>query len=162
MSDQPNSEQMEPASPAALRDTRWLAGAIWGALLLALVVTSGYGITSFAQGSISSRYIGLPLSGDDAPSAKVAALAGIVLSAIAALLILAAWRAFAKATNALVGALADASDATDDQPAPGDWIVADPRGVVLTMAGEVVQFVGAAWAVMVVTPAILGLATAFS
>lgn len=162
MSDSPEFENYAPASPAALRDARWLTAAIWGALLLALVVTSGYGITSFAQGSISSRYIGLPLTGGTDPNQKVAAVAGIIMSAAAALLIFAAWRSFAKATNTLVNAIANSSDADDDAPAAADWVATDRNNMLFTVAGEVVQFLGAAWAVMVVTPAVLGLTTAFS
>jgi hypothetical protein len=162
MSDSPELENYAPASPAALRDARWLTAAIWGALLLALVVTSGYGITSFAQGSISSRYIGLPLTGGSDPNQKVAAVAGIIMSAAAALLIFAAWWSLARATNTLVNAIANSSDAEDDVPAAADWVATRRDNMLFTVAGEVVQFLGAAWAVMVVTPAVLGLTTAFS
>ncbi len=160
MSDQPDSA-VEPANPAALRDGRWLAGGIWGALLLTLVTTSGYGIKAFSDGSIASRYIGLPLDGSSEASAKVAAVLGVVLSTAAALLILAAWRAFVRTTNVLISALADSNDDPDEAPVPADWMMTDAKGAVFTAAGEVVQFVGLAWAVMVVTPALLGLSVAF-
>ena len=142
------NEEFAPASPAVLRDVRWLTAAIWGALLIALVVTSGYGITSFAQGSLSSRYIGLP-GGDN------------LETAVAALLIFAAWTAFAQATNRLVKALADSTDGPDDAPVALDWMADQPGPAAISLAGGVVRFLGAAWAVMVITPAILSLTTAF-
>lgn len=155
------SYEAPQASAAVLRDVRWLTAGIWGALLIALVVTSGYGITAFAQGSLSSRYIGLPLSGDSDTNAKAAAVVGILLSAAAAILIFSAWAAFAQATNRLVTALGSATDDEDDAPVVLDWIVDQPGNVVMTLAGGVVRFLGAAWAVMVVTPAVLGRTTAF-
>jgi hypothetical protein len=162
MSDQPDSNTgTSSVSAAALRDTRWLAGGIWGGLLLALVVTSVYGINSFTQGSLASRYLGLPLQ-NASPNEKVAAAVGMIASGVAALILLAAWRSFATMTNVLVGALAGSSDAADDSPAPADWLLPDVNGGVFTRVGEVVQFVGFAWAVMIATPALLSLATAFS
>jgi hypothetical protein len=158
----PTQSQFVPSSPSALRDARWLTGGIWAALLLALVVTSGYGITAFAQGSLSSRYIGLPLTGPADPNAKVGAVVGIVLSVATALLILAAWRSFAKATNSLVTALSEASDAPEELPTAADWLAEPQSQPLISIAGEVVQFLGGAWAVMVVTPAVLGVTTAFS
>ena len=113
MSDQPDSNTgTSSVSAAALRDTRWLAGGIWGGLLLALVVTSVYGINSFTQGSLASRYLGLPLQ-NASPNEKVAAAVGMIASGVAALILLAAWRSFATMTNVLVGALAGSSDAAE-------------------------------------------------
>lgn len=155
------SEEAPQASPAALRDVRWLTAAIWGALLIALVVTSGYGITSFAQGSLSSRYIGLPGGNDLDTNAKATAVAGSVLSAIAALLLFAAWAVFAQATNRLLTALGNSTDSDEDAPVALDWIADSPGSAVMTLAGGVVRFLGAAWAVMVITPAILSVTTAF-
>lgn len=156
-----SNEELAPVSQAALRDVRWLTAAIWGALLLALVVTSGYGITSFAQGSLSSRYIGLPGGEDLDTNAKATAAAGSVLSVVAALLIFAAWAAFAQATNRLVNALGNSTDGEEDAPVALDWVVGQPAGAAKSLAGGVVSFLGAAWAVMVITPAILSLTTAF-
>lgn len=155
------NEEFAPASPAVLRDVRWLTAAIWGALLIALVVTSGYVITSFAQGSLSSRYIGLPGGDNLETNARSTAAAGSVLSAVAALLIFAAWTAFAQATNRLVKALADSTDGPEDAPVALDWMADQPGPVAISLAGGVVRFLGAAWAVMVITPAILSLTTAF-
>lgn len=159
--DDQKENQLPEASVAALRDVRWLTAAIWGALLIGLVVTSGYGVTAFAQGSLSSRYIGLPLSGDSEPSARVAAVVGILLSGVAAILIFSAWAAFAQATNRMVGSLGNSTDGPDDAPIALDWLVEQPESGVMSLAGGVVRFLGAAWAVMVVTPAVLGLTTAF-
>lgn len=154
------NEEFAPASPAALRDARWLTAAIWGALLIALVVSSAYGIKTFTEGSIASRYIGIPVNGPET-NQRLAAIAGSAASAVAALLLFAAWRAFAAATNTLVTALATSSDGDDDTPAASEWVAREASGTLVSMAGEVVRFLGSAWAVMVVTPAVIGLVTAF-
>ena len=161
MSDEPTTDSVTVGA-AALRDGRWLAGGIWTALLLALITTSGYGIKAFSEGSISARYFGLP-SGDNLDTnARVTSILGIVLSAATALLILAGWRAFARVTNILIAALAESSDEPEEAPVPADWLLTDARGVVFSNAGEVVQFVGFAWAVMVVTPALLAIPISFA
>lgn len=160
---QPGNQRQEfpPPSPAVLRDVRWLTVAIWGALLLALVVSSAYGIKTFTEGSIASRYIGIPLNGPET-NQRLAAVAGSAASVAAALLLFAAWRAFAIATNTLINALATSSDANDDIPAASEWMAESASGPLVSMAGEVVRFLGPAWAVMVVTPAVIGLVTAFA
>src|SRR5687768_12300988 len=113
MSDQPDSNPGTlSVSPAALRDTRWLAGGIWGGLLLALVVTSWGAVTG---GGIAGSFGIFPFINlgtqdpADANPERVATV-GLIVTAIVAALVLFAWTRFAIATMALVSSLSDSSD----------------------------------------------------
>lgn len=154
-------EDIGPASPTALRDARWLAAALWGGLLLALLFTSAKGIESFTQGSITARYFNIELQGRSAPDENSLAVTGLVLSGLTALALLAGWYQFVRATQALLVAYGY-SGREGEEPSPAEWLTTDDGDGNRTMLSDVLQYVGVAWAVMIVTPAILGAARVFS
>ncbi len=160
MSEQPESSSgVVPASPAALRDTRWLGGAIWGAELVALLVsswagqriaTSPYDFGLFAAISSSSG----PLE----PDRKLMATAALIITVGIAVVLVAAWWAFAKATHGLIAALSDSSDTEADEPVPGIWLVPGGRSPL----SDTASYLGVAWALIILRPAVIAAIQAFT
>src|SRR5687768_2957040 len=108
MTDQPDPEpEIVNSTPAALRDTRWIAGGIWGAALLALLVSSWAAVSGGAIGGagLFFPYLGLGLDSNngDADPELVASFALIITIALAGVLAFAWWR-FATATRQLLAA----------------------------------------------------------
>jgi hypothetical protein len=157
-----------PAAALHLRDSRWLAGAIWAGLLAALLVTSVAAVESFTQGSIASRYftLGNPSFPASDNRDHALAIAGVVMSALAALALLAAWYSFVRTTRSLVLAYADAGASDDEEPAAAEWLMEgaarDGSTVYRAMPSELLLYVGMAWAAIIMTPAVLGAVEAFS
>jgi hypothetical protein len=156
MTDQPDPEpEIVNSTPAALRDTRWLAGGIWGGLLLALVVTSWGAVTG---GGIAGSFGIFPFINlgtqdpADANPERVATV-GLIVTAIVAALVLFAWTRFAIATMALVSSLSDSSDDAEDQPATIYWLPATPgaRSELVDLLG----LVGLAWAAIILRPMVI-------
>jgi hypothetical protein len=152
VSDQPNIEP-QPPSAAALRDTRWLAGGMWGALLLALLVTSWAALRTGGS-AIDLSLFSVFFFGDQAsdPNRDLAAAASLVITAAIALALVAAWWIFARATQGLLAALADASDGNDDEATPGIWLVEDGRRSPLSDLGT---YFGVTWALIIMRPAVI-------
>jgi hypothetical protein len=164
MSDQPNSNAgTSSVSPAVLRDTRWLAGGIWGALLLALVVTSwgavtaGGAATSFSF--LSFINLGASQNPDDMNPDLVATVALVLMAIVSALLVL-AWTRFAAATMSLVSSLSDSSDDAEDQPATIYWLPTTPgaRSELVDLLGVL----GLAWAAIVLRPIVVAAVQIYS
>lgn len=161
MSEQPESGgSLLPASAAALRDTRWLGGAIWGAELIALLISSWA-----AQRVLTSPYdVGFfavynPGNGEYDPDRKLIAAAVLIITAGIAVVLVAAWWAFAKATHALIAALSDSSDTEEDAPVPGIWIAA---GTGRSPLSDAASYLGVAWALIIVRPAVILAIQAFT
>ena len=125
-----------------------------GGLLLALLVTSVKAIESFTQGSIATRYINLGGPNGSSSEDNALAIAGLVLSGLAALTLFAAWYQFVRATTALLVAYGD-SGRDDEMPSPSEWLATNENRTARTMLSDVLQYVGAAWVVIIVTPAVL-------
>ena len=159
-----------PGALAALRDARWLAGAIWAGLLLALLFTSAQAVNSFTQGGLASRFFVSNMNGMDPSQNHAIALVGLILSGGAALALLGGWWGFVRATRALVVAYSYSAD-EGEEPMPAEWVLeathaegeseAQPNPA-RTMVSDVLQYVGIAWAVIIVTPAVLAAVQAFS
>ena len=172
MSDQPASSgtTLVPRALAALRDARWLAGAIWAGLLVALLFTSSHAVTSFTQGGIATVYFGQSLDSMDRPDNHALATAGLILSGGAALALLGGWWGFVRATKALVIGYSYSAD-EGEEPMPAEWVLeaAQPEDdsepqpdPTRTMVSDVLQYVGIAWVVIIMTPAVLGAVRAFA
>ena len=154
MSDQPEPTTIGPSSPAALRDTRWLSGGIWAAVLVALLVSSraglGAGIGVFDFGTLSLvAYSGVERSD---PNRELAASAALILTVGIALSLVVAWWAFARATQALVAALSDSTDGDEDVPVPGIWLI---EGKGRSPLSELATYLGIAWALIVLRPVVV-------
>lgn len=176
MSDEPNSTAATTANngdgraagvQAALRDVRWLSGLVWAGLLAALLVTSTYGIEAFTQGSIATRYFALPTTATVPDSGHALAIGGIVASGLAAAAIVMAWWQFAQATRALIVAYGAEDGEAETLPIAAEWVTETPAatgdGVRTRVAlVDVLLWVGAAWAVLILTPAFLNLVASFS
>lgn len=157
----PVTDEAGPPSPTALRDMRWLAAVLWGGLLLALLVTSMKAIESYTQGSIATRYIALAPRDGRPPDQNAMAIAGLVLSGLTALALLGGWRQFVRATMALLIAYGY-SGRPDEEPSPVEWVTADGVNGARTMLSDVLQYVGIAWALIILTPAALAATEAFA
>ena len=160
---------------AALRDGRWLAGGIWAGVLLALLVTSAVAITAFAEGSLASAstrsfasIAGTPLNNNNS---HAVAVAGLCMAGLEALALFTAWTAFVRATRNLVTAYAFDAGEADEAPAAAEWIADvpysdarpdEPEPTPKVIIADVIQFVGVAWAIVIVTPAVLLAVTAFA
>ncbi len=167
-SDALDGGELDQHDARALRDVRWLTGIIWAGLLVALLVTSVNAVHAFTQGTLASRVFG-PITSfpqDPGDAARSGALAGLCLSALAALAVLGGWIAFARVTKAVVVALADSP--TPGAAAAAEWLIvsedAEPSLITVarTLASDVLVFVGAAWLVIIVTPAILAAVQAYA
>ncbi|MGE0599075.1 MAG: hypothetical protein AB7J35_08495 [Dehalococcoidia bacterium] len=161
MSDNPNSNDgLLPASAAALRDTRWLGGAIWGAALLALLVTSWA-----AQRVLTSPYdVGFFAAfnldnGQNGPNQELVASAALIITAGVAVTLVAAWWAFARGTHGLIAALADSNDSEEDAPVTGIWIV---PGTGRSPLSDAASYLGVAWALIILRPAVILTIQAFT
>ncbi|MGE3073703.1 MAG: hypothetical protein AB7N24_06390 [Dehalococcoidia bacterium] len=161
MSDSPNSNDgLLPASAAALRDTRWLGGGIWGAALIALLVTSWA-----SQRVLSSPYdVGFfavfnQNNGQYDPNQKLVAATALIITAGIAVTLVAAWWAFARATHALIAALADSNDSEEDAPVTGIWII---PGTGRSPLSDAASYLGVAWALIIVRPAVILTIQAFT
>jgi hypothetical protein len=172
MSDQPatNGTNSGPGALAALRDARWLAGAIWVGLLLALLFTSSHAVSAFTQGGLATAYFGQSMSGEDHDRNNAIAMVGLTLSGGAALALLGGWWGFVRATKALVIGYSYSADEGED-PMPAEWVLeASPAeddaeaqpDPTRTMVSDVLQYVGIAWAVIIMTPAVLSAVRVFA
>ena len=172
MSDQPSPSGTNSGAEAiaALRDARWLAGAIWAGLLLALLFTSAQAAPAFTQGGLASRFFVSNMNGMDPSQNHAIAVAGLILSGGAALALLGGWWGFVRATKALVIGYSYSADEGED-PIPAEWVLEEARAEgdaeaqpnpTRTMVSDVLQYVGVAWAVIIVTPAVLAAVQAFS
>ncbi|MGH2633787.1 MAG: hypothetical protein ACRDG3_10295 [Tepidiformaceae bacterium] len=148
----------------ALRDVRWLAGGIWVGILAALLVTSAVSITVLAQGSLLTFSAG-------SDNAHAVAIAAVLLAVLEAMALFLAWTAFVRATRNLVTAYAYDAGEADEAPAAAEWITdmmyadADPNDPPLAprmIIADVVQFIGVAWVVLILTPAVMLAVTAFA
>jgi hypothetical protein len=152
MSDQPAFEPGEPASPSALRDTRWIAAAMWGAALVALLATSGAAV----GGLLWPFGVGLPGSfvsyGGDEDSQDLVASAGLIVTIGIALVLIVSWWAFARATHGLIAALSDSSDTAEDAPVPGTWLAQEGGRSALS---DMATYLGVTWALVVLRPAVV-------
>lgn len=172
MSDQPSPSGTSSGAGAhaALLDARWLAGAIWAGLLLALLFTLAQAAPAFTQGGLASVYFGQSLNGQEHNRDNALALTGLILSGGAALALLGGWWGFVRATKALVIGYSYSAD-EGEEPMPAEWVLeaagpeteAEPQAdPTRTMVSDVLQYVGIAWAVIIVTPAVLGAVRVFS
>ncbi len=172
MSDEPTSTAHEASARTdagireALRDVRWLSGLVWAGLLGALLVTSIYGIEAFTQGSIATRYFALPTSATS-DSTHTTAIAGMVASALAAAAVVMGWWQFAQATRVLIVAYGAEDGDEEALPIAAEWVTETPAPSgdgIQTRVGvvDVLLWVGAAWAVLILTPAFLNLVASFS
>jgi hypothetical protein len=154
------TEDFLPASAAALRDTRWLAGAIWGGALLTLLVTS-WAAQRLASGPYDLTFLSAiySSSGQFDPDRKLTTAAMLIITAGIAVVLVAAWWAFAKATHGLIAALSDSSDTAEDAPVPGIWIV---HGGGRSPLSDVASYIGVAWALIILRPVVLGTIQAFT
>ncbi|MBA4179433.1 MAG: hypothetical protein C0506_02495 [Anaerolinea sp.] len=157
----PPNEDLGPPSPAALRDMRWLAAVLWSGLLLALLFTSVKAMESYTQGTIATRYFGVGPQADEGSDPETLAIAGLALSGLAALAIVTGWYQFVRATKALLVAYGYSGRA-DEEPSPNEWVTEDDKQGSRTMLSDVLQYVGLAWAVIIVTPAALAAVQAFA
>lgn len=173
MSDQPTSNPpgirtgVTSGIQAALRDVRWLSGLVWAGLLGALLVTSIYGIEAFTQGSIATRYFALPTNATVADSGHALAIGGIVASGLAAAAIVMAWWQFAQATRSLIVAYGAEDGDMEAAPIAAEWITEAPAPAgdgsrTRIAVADILLWVGAAWAVLILTPAFLNLVASFS
>ena len=153
MTDKPESEpQIVNSTPAALRDTRWLAGGIWGAVLLALLVSSWAAVSGGATGGagLFFPYLGLGLENNgDANPELVASVALIITIALAGVLAFAWWR-FATVTRQLLNGISDVSDHPNADPAPTFWL-AGPNPARSELV-DLFPALGVAWALLVIRP----------
>jgi len=158
---------------AALRDGRWLAGGIWAGVLLALLVTSAVAITAFAEGSLASASTRsfASIAGTPLNNSHAVAVAGLCMAGLEALALFTAWTAFVRATRNLVTAYAFDAGEADEAPAAAEWIADvpysdarpdEPEPTPKVIIADVIQFVGVAWAIVIVTPAVLLAVTAFA
>jgi hypothetical protein len=154
MTDQRDPEpEIVNSTPAALRDTRWLAGGIWGAILLTLLVSSWAAVSGGAIGGagLFFPYLGLGLDSNngEADPELVASFALIITIALAGVLLFAWWR-FATATRQLLAGISDVSDHPNADPAPAYWL-----GGSNAARSELVDLfpaLGVAWALIVIRP----------
>ena len=179
MSEQSSSRTNAPSTPPhpasfqiALRDVRWLAGGVWLGVLVALLVTSAVAITAFTQGSLvtfSSRSF-TSINGSQPNDGHAIAIAALLLAILEAMALFIAWTAFVRATRNLVTAYAFDAGEADEAPAAAEWITEvmyvdsdpnDPPAPRMIIA-DVVQFIGAAWVILIVTPAVMLAVTTFS
>lgn len=153
-----------PASPAALRDGRRVAVGMWAAMLLTLLVTSWAGLGTSINGNGLNEsivtYLSIALSGapKDGVPETIAIVALAVTFAIAGVLLL-GWLRFAQATRQMLDGLDDASDDADAVPVTSYWLPADDssRSELL----DLLAYVGAAWSLIILRPAILGTVQVF-
>lgn len=175
MSDESTSNSMGNSSSAdnigrietALRDVRWLSVVIWAGMLAALLVTSTYGIEAFTQGSIATRYFLLPTNPGSTGSTHAIAIAGLIASALAAVAIAVAWWQFAQATRSLIIAYGAEDGDIEAPPIAAEWIGEPPEGApdgtkARVAVVEVMLWVGAAWAVLILTPAFLNIVSSYA
>lgn len=134
---------------------RWLAAVLWGGLLLALLFTSMNAVESYTEGTIATRYLAMFSQVMEEPHERTVAVTGIALSSLAALAVVGGWFQFVRATKAL---LVDYgySGRADEEPSPNGWVTDDDTRGGRTMLSDVLKYVGMAWAVIIMTPAILG------
>ena len=154
MSDQRGPATPLESSPAALRDTRWLAGAIWAVSLLALLVTSAMGMGQ-AVGTFDFTALSLLAYSDlghGEPNRELAVSAALIITAGIALVLVVAWWAFARATQGLIAALSDSSDSRDDSPVRGIWLI---EGSGRSPLSDLLTFLGFAWALIVLRPMVI-------
>ncbi len=148
---EPESEILN-STPAALRDTRWLAGGIWAAVLLALLVTSWAAVGAGAIGGAGLFFpylgIGLDSSSNEADPELVASFGLIITIALAGVLAYAWWR-FATATRQLLEGISDVSDHPNADPAPAYWLAS---GNARSELIDLFPALGVAWALTVIRP----------
>jgi hypothetical protein len=147
MTTEPSSQ---PSSPAALRDTRWIGAAIWGAALIALLATS-WAAVGGPFGGLNFVYLAQIGPGDD-PDRNFAAAVELVFTVGIAAVLLLGWWALARATHGLIVALSDSSDTADDEPVPGVWLTEDGRRSPLS---DLASYAGAAWALIILRPVVV-------
>ena len=170
----PTENPPHPASfQTALRDVRWLAGGVWAGVLVALLVTSAVAITAFTQGSLltfSARSFTSIAGNQGTSNGHAIAIAALLLAILEAMALFIAWTAFVRATRNLVTAYAYDAGEADEAPAAAEWITEvmyvdsdpnDPPAPRMIIA-DVVQFIGAAWVVLIVTPAVMLAVTTFA
>lgn len=153
MDDDRDELGLRGSTPAALRDTRWLAGLVWGAALLGLIVTSGAAVTAGAFGAagLYVPYIGLESgsSGSGSDLQLVASFALVITVAIAGVVAYAWWR-FGMATRQLLAGLSEASDDPESDPAPAYWLASVDGG--RSEMVELIPALGMAWALIIIRP----------
>lgn len=154
MSEQPEVAGIAPASPAALRDTRWLAGAMWGAALFAALLTSWAALGGAGATGDAGLFSLLLLGGGSGPGSDrdLAASASLIISAGIALMLIVVWWALSRATLGLIAALADSSDGPDDAPVPGMWLAQEGGRSALS---DMATYLGVAWALIVLRPVVV-------
>lgn len=157
MSDEPESAETAPTSPAALRDARWLSGLMWTASLFALLLTSwaglGADLSGAALGSSVIAYLSVALGVEGGGNSDfIISFALILTAAIAGVLGYAWWR-FAAVTRQLVAGLAESTDDPDAAAVASYWLPSAQTG--RSDLFDLVLSLGVAWAIIVARPVIL-------
>lgn len=157
MSDEADLEATAPASPAALRDTRWLSGAIWLGVLFALLLTSwaglGADLTGVGLGGSIITYLTVALGGEnDGTPEMLISFALLITAAIAGVLVY-AWSRFAAATRQLIAGLAESTDDPDAASVASYWLPSAETG--RSDLFDLVAALGVVWAIIVVRPVVL-------
>jgi hypothetical protein len=134
-------------------DGRWIAFAIWGAVLLALLVTSYAGIvgpTSNIDLTLLTleRYQDLSSPEKGGLDTDLIAWVSLAITAAIALGILLLWALFGRATSALLSGLADEDG--EDQPARA-WVGGGNR----SMLGDLLMWGGLVWALLIARPVLV-------
>ena len=157
MSDEAELETAPPTSPAALRDTRWLSGAIWIGFLFALLLTSwaglGADLSGVGLGGSIITYLTVALGGEnEGTSEMIISFALIITAAIAGVLVY-AWLRFAAATRQLVAGLAESTDDPEAASVASYWLPSGETG--RSDLFDLVAALGVVWAIIVVRPVVL-------
>jgi hypothetical protein len=165
MGDSQTSDR-RPMPAGALRDGRWIAIIFWAGMLVALLLTSAGAVTSLVQGGLYSRSftIGTNSAADAQHQAEVISILSLIIEAGIGVILLAAWVEFVGATTSLIEAYVGETGDDDELPMAADRLGDEPetRLRTPTVVGNVLLYIGIAWAVIVVGPGALAVAAAFS
>lgn len=160
MSDQPGpeTESVPVLDRESAQQLRWLAGGIWLAVFLGLLVTSYAGIVG-PMSNIDLALLNLENFqagfGDEeySPDGNLIAGTALVITFVIGILILLLWTMFGRVTTALLGAFSDAERDAVSGPAPSVWLSADGERSTLS---DLMLLGGLTWALLILRPVLIG------
>ena len=174
---------MDTENRSDRRHNKWIAGAVWLALLGTLIYTSSAGLNLSFGGTLSNyvRFLANPLTtaGDQNAGTTFLAVGGLVVTVVFVVLILNAWLKFASLTHQMIISYAaadrpqggdsifydmldfepDAAEDTDSEANNGVTAEPDPARSESSSVSDVIRGIAFTWAVVLLALPVISIAT---